>query len=125
MQASQRCASIWLESQRLGTLPLPAELSDRELEQRLLVNGGVQAGARHHVEPEWAAVTGKLKRGAVNLKILWEDCRAVHSDGYAYSSYVVAELMLRLVARARDTVGNPWLDPQHRNCLQSLQERHR
>jgi transposase len=67
--------------------PLPAELSDRELEQRLFVNGGVRAGARHHVEPDWAAVARELKRPGVNLMILWEEYRAVHPDGYAYSRY--------------------------------------
>ena len=89
--------------------PLPAELTDREteqrlfvnggvpppaeltgpVEQRLFVNGGVRVGARHHVEPDWAAVARGLKRpGVVNLMILWEEYRAVrHSDGYAYSRY--------------------------------------
>ena len=89
------------------TWPLPAELGDLELEQRLFVNGGVRGGARHHVEPDWAAVARELKRPGVNLMILWEEYRAVHSDGYAYSRYVAAVLMLRLAARARDTVGNP------------------
>jgi hypothetical protein len=42
--------------------PLPAELTDRELERRLFVNGGVRAGARHYVEPNWAAVARELKR---------------------------------------------------------------
>ena len=48
------------------TWPLPAELTDRELEQRLFVNGGVRVGARHHVEPDWAAVARELKRPGVN-----------------------------------------------------------
>ena len=34
--------------------PLPAEVTDQELEQRLFVNGGVHAGARHYAEPDWA-----------------------------------------------------------------------
>ena len=45
------------------TWPLPAELGDLELEQRLFVNGGVRGGARHHVEPDWAAVARELKCG--------------------------------------------------------------
>jgi hypothetical protein len=69
------------------TWPLPAELTDGELEQRLFVNGGLRAGARHHVEPDWAAVVRELKRPGVNLMILWEEYRAVHSDGYAYSRH--------------------------------------
>ena len=31
------------------TWPLPAEVTDQELERRLFVNGGVRAGARHYV----------------------------------------------------------------------------
>ena len=77
------------------TWPLPAELTDRELEERLFVNGDLRAGARHHVEPNRAAVAGKLKRPGVNLMILWEEYRAVQSDGQAYSCSVAAVLMLR------------------------------
>ena len=69
------------------TWPLPAEVTDEELERRLFVNGGVRAGARHYVEPDWAAVTRELKRPGVTLMILWEEYRAVHPDGYAYSRY--------------------------------------
>ena len=54
------------------TWPLPAEVTDEELERRLFVNGGVRAGARHYVEPDWAAVTRELKRPGVTLMILWE-----------------------------------------------------
>jgi transposase len=69
------------------TWPLPAEVTDQELEQRLFVNGGVRAGARHCAEPDWATVARELKRPGVNLMILWEEYRAVHADGYAYSRY--------------------------------------
>src|ERR1700728_2036316 len=69
------------------TWPLPAEVTDEELERRLFVNGGVRAGVRHYVEPDWAAVTRELKRPGVTLMILWEEYRAVHPDGYAYSRY--------------------------------------
>jgi transposase len=64
--------------------PLPVEVTDQELERRLFGNGGVRAGARHYVEPDWAAVTRELKRPGVTLMILWEEYRAVHPDGYAY-----------------------------------------
>jgi transposase len=87
------------------TWPLPAELTDGELEQRLFVNGGVRAGARHHVEPDWAAVARELKRPGVNLMILWEEYRAVHSDGYAYSRYcqLFREFERRLSPSMRQT----------------------
>jgi transposase len=69
------------------TWPLPTDVTDAELEGRLFVNGGAQAGARYRVEPDWAAVARELKRPGVTLMILWEEYRAVHSDGYAYSRY--------------------------------------
>jgi hypothetical protein len=68
------------------TWPLPAEVTDAELERRLFVNGGVQAAARYRVEPDWATVVRELKRPGVNLMILWEH-RTVHPEGYAYSRY--------------------------------------
>jgi DNA-binding Lrp family transcriptional regulator len=67
--------------------PLAAEVDDAELERRLFVNGGVQAGARHRVEPDWASVARELKRPDVNLMTLWEEYRTVHPGGYAYSRY--------------------------------------
>ena len=66
------------------TWPLPVEVTDQELERRLFDNGGVRAGARHYVEPDWAAVARELKRPGVTLMIPWEEYRAVHPDGYAY-----------------------------------------
>ena len=36
------------------TWPLPAEMTDADLEQRLFVHGGVQVGARYRAEPDWA-----------------------------------------------------------------------
>jgi transposase len=69
------------------TWPLSAEMTDAELERRLFVNGGVQAGARYRIEPDWASIARELKRPGVNLMILWEEYRAVHPDGYVYSRF--------------------------------------
>ena len=69
------------------TWPLPAEMTDAALEQRLFANGGVQAGARYRAEPDWAVVARELKRPGVTLLILWEEYRAIHPDGYVYSRY--------------------------------------
>jgi len=87
------------------TWPLPAEVTDQELERRLFVNGGVRAGARHYVEPDWAAVARELKRPGVNLMVLWEEYRAVHADGYAYSRYcqLFREFERRLSPSMRQT----------------------
>jgi transposase len=67
--------------------PLAADVTDESLMERLFVNAGVRAGARFHVEPDWAALVREMKRPAVNLLILWDEYRAVHPDGYAYSRF--------------------------------------
>jgi transposase len=67
--------------------PLGADVTDESLMARLFVNAGVRAGARFHAEPDWAALVLELKRPAVNLMILWDEYRAVHPDGYAYSRF--------------------------------------
>jgi len=54
---------------------------------RLFVNAGVRAGARFHAEPDWPALVRELKRPGVNLLVLWEEYRAVHPEGYAYSRF--------------------------------------
>ena len=54
---------------------------------RLFVNAGVRAGARLHAEPDWAALVRELKRPGVNLLVLWDEYRAIHPEGYAYSRF--------------------------------------
>jgi transposase len=67
--------------------PLPGELTDATLEQRLFAHAGVKRGFRRRVEPDWAALACELKRPGVNLMVLWEEYRAVHPSGYAYSRF--------------------------------------
>jgi transposase len=67
--------------------PLAADMTDESLMARLFVNAGVRAGARFHTEPDWSALVGELKRPGVNLLVLWEEYRATHPDGYAYSRF--------------------------------------
>lgn len=67
--------------------PLAADVTDDALMGRLFVNAGIRTGARFHVEPDWAALVREMKRPAVNLLILWEEYRASHPDGYAYSRF--------------------------------------
>ena len=75
--------------------PLPVELTDDLLEQRLFRRAVTKPPYRHRPAPDWAAVARELKRQGVNLMILWEEYRAAHPDGYAYSRYVAAKFMLR------------------------------
>src|SRR5215831_459824 len=75
--------------------PLPPDLSEEELERRLFSQGGTKRSCRRRIEPDCAALARELKRPGVNLTVLWEEYRAVHPDGYGYSSYVAAKFMLR------------------------------
>jgi len=67
--------------------PLAEDVTDESLMARLFVNAGVRAGARYHAAPDWAALVRQLKRPGVNLMVLWEEYRAIHPEGYAYSRF--------------------------------------
>ncbi|MBM3654482.1 MAG: IS21 family transposase [Alphaproteobacteria bacterium] len=67
--------------------PLPEDLTDDALEQRLFTHAGVKTGARRRVEPDWAGVARELKRPGVNMMILWEEYRVAHPEGYGYSRF--------------------------------------
>ncbi len=91
------------------TWPLPDDLSDTDIDQRLFGRPSTQTGLRRRVEPDWAFLARELKRNGVTLQILWEEYRASNPEGYGYSRYVAARLMWR-------KPGNglfPWLRPQH------------
>jgi transposase len=65
--------------------PLPAELTDAALEERLypaLPRSRIQAPP-----PDWALVHTELRRPGVTLQLLWEEYPSVHPDGYRYSRF--------------------------------------
>ena len=66
--------------------PLPDNLSDVDLEQRLFPHQ-LGASARAIPQPDWAYVHAGLRRKGVMLALLWEEYRGVHPDGYGYSRY--------------------------------------
>ena len=65
--------------------PLPAEMTDAELEAQLFTAAGTKQGHRRRVEPDWAALHRELKRKHVTLSILWDEYIERHPDGYRYS----------------------------------------
>jgi transposase len=67
--------------------PVPAEISDAQLEARLYGPAGVKPGRRKLPEPDWAVVARELKRKHVTLQVLWEEYIAAHPDGYRYSRW--------------------------------------
>lgn len=69
------------------TWPLPGELTDDALQEKLFHRAGFKAGARRRTEPDWASLAVEMKRPGVTLLILWEEYRAVHPDGYGYSRF--------------------------------------
>ncbi len=69
------------------TWPLPGELTDDALQEKLFHRAGFKPGARRRTEPDWAGLAVEMKRPGVTLLILWEEYRAVHPDGYGYSRF--------------------------------------
>ena len=67
--------------------PLPEAMNDAVLEPRLFAGAATQLGARRRPEPDWARLALELKRPGVTLTVLWDEYRAVHPDGYAYSRF--------------------------------------
>lgn len=67
--------------------PLPGELTDDALEERLFARAGVRPGARRRPEPNWAELVIELKKPGVTMMLQWEEYRAVEPGGYGYSRF--------------------------------------
>ena len=70
--------------------PLAGDLTDDALENKLFSRSGrpgISQGHRRRPEPNWAQLATELNKPGVTLLILWEECRAVHPDGYGYSRF--------------------------------------
>jgi transposase len=68
------------------TWPLPADLDDAGLEARLFTRPTVSL-ASDRALPDWAALHQELKKPGVTLMLLWQEYRARHPLGYAYSQF--------------------------------------
>jgi len=66
--------------------PLPPDLSETELEQRLFPRTA-QETSRQAGQPDWAHIHNELRRKGVTLSLLWEEYRADHPEGYGYSRF--------------------------------------
>ncbi len=68
--------------------PLPETLTDAGLEAILFAPlRGSKPGGRHKAEPDWTLIHHELRRPGVTLLLLWEEYRAIHTDGYGYSRW--------------------------------------
>jgi transposase len=68
------------------TWPLPDDLDDAALEARLFRRAAVPA-ARDRPVPVWTTLHQELKKPGVTLMLLWQEYRAQHPTGYAYSQF--------------------------------------
>jgi transposase len=68
------------------TWPLPDDLDDAGLEARLFTRPAVPSSSDRAV-PEWSALHQELKKPGVTLTLLWQEYRAQHPHGYAYSQF--------------------------------------
>jgi len=66
--------------------PLPDDLSDHTLEQRLFPPPAPAASAPRQ-QPDWSYVYKELRRKDVTLALLWEEYRLGTPDGYGYSRF--------------------------------------
>ena len=76
------------EYQRLAeaaglTWPIPEEMN---LEETLL---GGREPENKRPTPDWQLIHRELKRKGVTLRLLWEEYKETHSDGYQYTQFTV------------------------------------
>jgi transposase len=64
--------------------PIPDEIDDAELERRLFPPPEARSSTSR-TEPDWSYNHAELKRRGVTLALLWQEYRAEHAQGYAYS----------------------------------------
>lgn len=68
--------------------PLPEELTDEELERRLFSDVLSEASGPRIV-PDWAEIRQQLARKGVTLRLLWEEYKEAHPDGFQYTQFCV------------------------------------
>ena len=64
--------------------PILDEIDDAELERRLFPPADTALCAAR-TEPDWSHIHAELKGRGVTLALLWQEYRAEHAQGYAYS----------------------------------------
>ena len=67
------------------TWPLPADMNDTTLEQRLFPSQSGQQSARRQHVPDWQHIHKELRRSGVTLLLLWQEYKLQHPEGFQYS----------------------------------------
>lgn len=65
--------------------PLPPDLDDRALEERLYGRAAPAPTTDQRPVPDWAVVHRELRRKSVTLQLLWTEYRAVCPEGFGYT----------------------------------------
>jgi transposase len=81
--------------------PLPENLDDRRLQELFFPAAGRPTGAIRPL-PDFAEIRRQLQTHKhLTLQLIWEEYRETQRDGYGYSRYVAAVLMLSWNAGTR------------------------
>ena len=76
--------------------PLGEEWDEQRLEEALFPPGRVATKPPRRIHPDFTQVRQQLQQHRdLTLELLWEEYRVQHPDGYCYSRYVAAVIMLR------------------------------
>lgn len=67
--------------------PLPEELGEAEIYQRLFPKSTPAADTPLRVLPECATIRQELSKRGVTLKLLWQEYREEYPEGYGYTQY--------------------------------------
>jgi transposase len=67
--------------------PLPPEMTEDELDVRLFRQTQTRGRDVQRPLPEWTLIHKELRRRAVTLKLLWDEYREDHPEGYGYSQF--------------------------------------
>jgi len=67
------------------TWPLPPELTEQDLYNKLFLPANIKTGPRPL--PNWENIHRELHKKGVTLQLLWREYRAQYSDGVGYSNF--------------------------------------
>ena len=67
--------------------PLPEGVSEEELHDRLFAEPQVRERDEKRPLPQWEDIHKELRRKGVTLRLLWEEYREAHAQGYGYSQF--------------------------------------
>jgi transposase len=68
------------------TWPVPADLDDVALEARLFARPAPAPGRERRL-PDWSQLHQELTKPGVTVMLRWQEYRATHPSGYAYSQF--------------------------------------